>query len=142
MQTLNDINNEATFRDVKDAVSGRRRKLKVYKVLILHSAYSEEPHLRVFKLLSGNEKEAHQLASRLIGSLTTEQIQAISANAHEVGQCMENDTDIYDIWQSDEGLPGHAWSLEDVESDDFDRILENAKEELARGLEVAFCKRA
>ena len=111
--------------------NSKSKKMKVYKVLVLSSSWGEEAHLRVFQIAAKGQRDANRLVKDVFLRLYPEQIEAISVNAHEIGEGVEDQVELFDVFESRYTIPGHhAWTREEIECADLDKLIIDVAKEL------------
>jgi len=103
------------------------KKIKIFKVLTIHSEWGEQPSLRLFKIAANGIRDARNLARTMVYRLDYE-LETISSDAQEVGEGMEG-VEIFDVYEARYDIPGHVWTREQIDSDDLDILVERVASE-------------
>jgi hypothetical protein len=104
------------------------KKTRIFKVLAIHSQWGEQASVRVFKIAANGMWDARNLARTMVCRLGIDQIEAISIDAHDVGEGIE-DVEVFDVYEVRYDIPGHVWTREQIDSDDLDALIEQVASE-------------
>jgi hypothetical protein len=76
---------------------------------------------------------AKALASDLLRRMEPDQLEPVTVDPHELGYDF-SDPEILDVWKTRE-IPGHAWTRAEIESKNFDAVVNQVATQLENGNE-------
>lgn len=105
------------------------KKTKAYSTLMVNPTWEGLVSLRMLNVLATGKLDARALADRLTRRLTYEQIEAITVDPWDYGECPD-EAFVVAVYETYSDIPGQAWTREQVESKDFDACVKRAAETL------------
>ena len=109
------------------------KKTKTHRVLMVFSQWGEQATLHILDVEATGIRKAKALASDLLRRLEPDQLEAVTVDPHELGYDF-TDPEILDVWESRD-IPGHAWTRAEIESEDFDALVNQVATQLENGNE-------
>lgn len=88
---------------------------------MVSSQWGEQAALGILDVEATGIPEANALASDLLRRLEPDQLEAVTVDPHDLGYDF-SDPEILDVWKTRD-IPGHAWTRAEIESEDFDALV-------------------
>ena len=124
------INNGSTPLNeaVDSQLKPKNKKLKKFKVVVRQPYLDDAVSLRALTVAAAGRRDAMRLATLIVNGLSDEQIEDISVDV--AGGLLE--TVICFVAPTNLAV-GHVWTREEIESEDFDSIVEKEAKVLRFG---------